>query len=111
MAGLNDAPLVQSLAVPAVCILIAFLGYFSQYLFQYSSLNPGPPSANETIVFNVFLLSLWFTYYKTITEDPGRYVFTDKVIEAEGKPIIVGTVDVAFLKWITIALGRQTVSL
>ncbi|EFY86345.1 palmitoyltransferase pfa4 [Metarhizium acridum CQMa 102] len=84
MAGLNDAPIMQSLAVPAVCILIAFLGYFSQYLFQYSSLKPGPLSASETTVFNILLLSLWFTYYKTITVDPGRYVFTDKVIEAEG---------------------------
>ncbi|KAK2606376.1 Palmitoyltransferase [Conoideocrella luteorostrata] len=85
MAGLNDAPFVQSLAVPTVCFLIAFLGYYSQYMLQSTSLEPGPPSRKETIVFNTFLLSLWYTYYKTVTEDPGRYVFLDKDIEAEGR--------------------------
>lgn len=84
MAGLNDAPIVQSLAVPAVCTLISFLAYFSQYLFQHSSLEPGPPSHTETVVFNVFLLSLWYAYFKTVTQDPGQYVFKDKVIDAEG---------------------------
>lgn len=84
MADLNDAPIVQFLAVPAVCMLISFLAYFSQYLFQYSSLEPGPPSHAETLVFNALLLSLWYAYFKTVTKDPGQYVFGDKVIEAEG---------------------------
>ncbi|GJN79338.1 palmitoyltransferase [Purpureocillium lilacinum] len=84
MAGFNDAPLIQNLAVPAVCLLIAFLSYFSQYLFHNSTLEPGPPSTHESVVFNTLLLCLWYTYFKAVTVDPGRYDFTDRVIEAEG---------------------------
>ncbi|PNY24883.1 Palmitoyltransferase [Tolypocladium capitatum] len=84
MAGFNEAPLVQNLAVPAVCLLIAFLSYFSQYIFHYSTLDPGPPSRTETVVFNTLLLCLWYSYFKAVTVDPGRYVFPHQVIEAEG---------------------------
>lgn len=84
MAGVNDAPLVQNLAVPAVCLLMAFLGYFSQYLFHHSTLEPGPPSRTESAVFNALLLCLWYTYYKAVAVDAGRYVFRDQVIEAQG---------------------------
>ncbi|OAA34291.1 palmitoyltransferase pfa4 [Metarhizium rileyi] len=85
MTGLNDAPFVQSIAVPAVCILIAFLGYFPQYLFRHSSLEPGPPSFRETAVFNGLLTFLWLTYYKAVSEDPGRYLFADKAIKTEAE--------------------------
>ncbi|KAF5019056.1 hypothetical protein F66182_8948 [Fusarium sp. NRRL 66182] len=86
MAGFNDAPFVKGLAVPSVCTLIVFLGYFSQILFTYStSLEPGPPSRHETILFNSLLLILWLTYYRAITVDPGRYIFKDRVIEADGQ--------------------------
>lgn len=84
MAGFNDAPLIQVIAVPAVCLLIAFLGYGSQLVFQSTTLDPGPPSRTETIVFNSLLLVLWYTYYKAVTVDPGRYVFPE-VVEAEGR--------------------------
>ncbi|KJZ77552.1 Palmitoyltransferase PFA4 [Hirsutella minnesotensis 3608] len=84
MAGFNDAPLIQHIAVPAVCLLIAFLSYFSQYLFHCSTLDPGPPSLTETIIFNGLLLCLWLSYYKAVTVDPGRYVFHEQVIESEG---------------------------
>ncbi|KAG6006340.1 hypothetical protein E4U21_007143 [Claviceps maximensis] len=83
MAGLNDAPGVQALAVPAVCSLIAFLSFFPQYLLRYSSLEPGPPSWGETTLFNILIFSLWFAYFRTVTEDPGRFVFPDVVIELE----------------------------
>ncbi|KAI9171866.1 palmitoyltransferase pfa4 [Paramyrothecium foliicola] len=85
MAGFNDAPFIQKLAVPTVCLLISFLGYFSQFLFQKSSLDPGPPTRSETYIFNILLLVLWYTYYKAVTVDPGRYVFPETVIEAEGR--------------------------
>lgn len=83
MAGLSDAPFIQSLAVPSVCCLITFLGYFSQLVFHYSTLDPGPPSQRETVIFNSLLLVLWITYFRAVTVDPGRYVFSERVIEAE----------------------------
>lgn len=86
MAGFSDAPIIQSIAVPAVCLLIAFLGYFSQYVFHYSTtLDPGPPSSRETITFNILLVILYYTYFKAVTVDPGRYEFLDKVIEVDNK--------------------------
>ncbi|KAK3336686.1 palmitoyltransferase pfa4-like protein [Cercophora scortea] len=67
---------LQKLFVPGVCILIAFLGYFSQWLFQTSpDLLPGLLTTRESVVFNLLLVSLWYTYYKACTVDPGRYTF------------------------------------
>lgn len=85
MAGLSDAPLIQNLAVPAVCLLTAFLSYFSQLVFNQSTLDPGPLSRTESRVFNGLLLCLWYTYFKAVTVDPGRYVFPQQVIEADGR--------------------------
>jgi palmitoyltransferase len=85
MAGFNDAPFIRGLAVPSVCTLITFLGYFSQIVFSFSTLDPGPPSRSETILFNGLLLVLWITYYRAVTVDPGRYVFKDRVIDADGQ--------------------------
>ncbi|KAK2011359.1 DHHC zinc finger domain-containing protein [Colletotrichum eremochloae] len=85
MAGLNDSPspFVKRLAVPGVCLLIAFLAYTSQLLFYLAddSLAPGRLSRSETYTFNGLVLCLWYTYYKSCTVDPGRYVFRDSVIE------------------------------
>ncbi|PHH82465.1 hypothetical protein CDD82_5878 [Ophiocordyceps australis] len=72
MAGLNDAPLVSRLALPAVCLLIAFLGYFSQYLLYHGHLDPGPPSSSETLCLNLLLLCVWYTYSRAVLVDPGR---------------------------------------
>ncbi len=85
MAGIADAGIVQKAAIPGVCLLIAFLGYFSQYLFRDEFLEPGPPSRAETILFNGLLLTLWYTYARTCTVDPGRYTFPEQVIEAKGR--------------------------
>lgn len=86
MAGFSDAPYIQGIAVPAVCLLITFLGYFSQYVFHFSTtLDPGPPSRTETIIFNTLLVILYYTYYKAVTVDPGRYVFPEQVIEVDSK--------------------------
>ncbi|KAL0935058.1 palmitoyltransferase pfa4 [Colletotrichum truncatum] len=83
MAGFNDSPLIKRLAVPAVCLLIAFLAYSSQILFYVAgdSLLPGRLSSAEFYTFNILLVCLWYTYYKACTVDPGRYTFADGVIE------------------------------
>lgn len=84
MAGFSDSPLIQDLAVPGVCLLIAFLSYVSQLVFhRATTLEPGPPSRGETVVFNLLLAALWITYYRTVTTDPGRYVFPEKVMEVD----------------------------
>lgn len=85
MAGFNESGLVKVAAVPAVCALIAFLGYFPQWLFRNNTLDPGPPTQNETYIFNTLLAALWWTYYMAIVTDPGRYVFDDQVIEVSGR--------------------------
>ncbi|ORY57165.1 DHHC palmitoyltransferase-domain-containing protein, partial [Pseudomassariella vexata] len=67
---------VQKLAIPAVCLLIAFLGYGSQLLFASSpDLAPGPLTKTEKYAFNTLLLCLWWTYCKACSVDPGRYTF------------------------------------
>ncbi|KAH8883817.1 zf-DHHC-domain-containing protein [Thozetella sp. PMI_491] len=79
MVGIQTGPSargLQILAVPAVCVLISFLAYYSQYLFATSeNLLPGPLSRSESILFNVLLVCLWWTYYRACAVDPGRYTF------------------------------------
>ncbi|KAI1496197.1 DHHC palmitoyltransferase-domain-containing protein [Biscogniauxia marginata] len=75
LIGTTASP-IQRLAVPAVCLLIAFLAYASQWLFAHApDLSPGPLTPTETYVFNALLCCLWYTYYKAVTVDPGRYEF------------------------------------
>ncbi|KAF6821882.1 palmitoyltransferase pfa4 [Colletotrichum musicola] len=83
MAGINDSPLIKRLAVPGVCLLISFLAYTSQLLFYIAdeSLPPARLSTTETTVFNILLLCLWYTYYRSCTVDPGRYTLGEDVIE------------------------------
>ncbi|KAK0734207.1 DHHC palmitoyltransferase-domain-containing protein [Lasiosphaeria miniovina] len=65
---------LQALAVPGVCLLIGFLGYVSQLLFYTApDLAPGPLTTPESVVFNLLLACLWWTYYKACTVEPGRY--------------------------------------
>ncbi|KAJ1327893.1 palmitoyltransferase [Microdochium nivale] len=72
----SNLPGVQRLAIPAVCLLIAFLAYTSQWLYATSpQLSPGPLTTRETYVFNALLACLWLTYFRACTVDPGRYVF------------------------------------
>ncbi|RYP41066.1 hypothetical protein DL767_001227 [Monosporascus sp. MG133] len=72
----STAPELQRLLVPFVCVLIAFLAYGSQWLFANApDLAPGPLTPTETYVFNGLVCCLWWTYYKAVTVDPGRYVF------------------------------------
>ncbi|TPX17960.1 uncharacterized protein E0L32_011961 [Thyridium curvatum] len=77
MAPIQTGPAtrgLQILAVPAVCMLIAFLGYSSQWLFHVAEdLAPGPLTPREFVAFNSLLLCLWWTYFKACTVDPGRY--------------------------------------
>ncbi|PVI08019.1 zf-DHHC-domain-containing protein [Periconia macrospinosa] len=57
------------LAVPAVYLLIAFLGYPSQILFLY--LEPAPLTRNELILSNVLLVLIFITYTRSVYVDPG----------------------------------------
>ncbi|KAI0377683.1 zf-DHHC-domain-containing protein [Hypomontagnella monticulosa] len=82
----STEPFLQRLAVPAVCILIAFLAYTSQWLFANApDLTPGPLTTAETYTFNTLVLCLWYTYYKACTVDPGRYVFPTSITKREKK--------------------------
>ncbi|KAK4039333.1 DHHC palmitoyltransferase-domain-containing protein [Parachaetomium inaequale] len=79
MTSLKTGPSTRGLHrlyIPAVCALIAFQGYYSQYLFHTDpELAPGPLTRRETITFNTLLACLWLTYYRACTVDPGRYLF------------------------------------
>ncbi|KAK3329498.1 DHHC palmitoyltransferase-domain-containing protein [Apodospora peruviana] len=71
-----STPGLKVLIIPAVCLLIGFLGYFSQWLFYTApDLAPGPLTTRQATVFNTLLVCLWWTYYKAVTVDPGRYPF------------------------------------
>ncbi|KAM7224398.1 palmitoyltransferase [Rhypophila decipiens] len=80
MRGLKTGPSsssssgLQRLMIPGVCLLITFLGYGSQLLFYTSpDLAPGPMTSRQAKIFNLLILCLWWTYYKAVTVDPGRY--------------------------------------
>ncbi|KAL2271028.1 hypothetical protein VTJ83DRAFT_399 [Remersonia thermophila] len=79
MPSIQTGPAARGLHfvyIPAVCTLIAFLGYFSQYLFGSDpNIAPGPLSRRQSLTFNALLLCLWWCYYRACTVDPGRYVF------------------------------------
>lgn len=78
MPGLLTGPAsdsLQSYFIPASCALIVFLGYTSQWLFNTAQyLEPGPLTQRETVIFNILLACMWWTYYKACTVPPGRYV-------------------------------------
>ncbi|KAI8955574.1 zf-DHHC-domain-containing protein [Xylaria longipes] len=72
----SGAPGLQRLAVPFASLLIAVLGYGSQWLFANSpDLEPGPLTPTQTRIFNTLLVCLWWTYWRACTVDPGRYEF------------------------------------
>ncbi|KAI0809832.1 DHHC palmitoyltransferase-domain-containing protein [Xylaria sp. FL0064] len=72
----STAPGLQRLAVPFASLLIAALGYGSQWLFFTSpDLEPGPLTPTQTRLFNTLLVCLWWTYWRACTVDPGRYKF------------------------------------
>ncbi|KAI1289043.1 DHHC palmitoyltransferase-domain-containing protein [Xylaria venustula] len=84
----STAPGIQRLAVPFASLLIAGLGYGSQWLFLTSpDLKPGPLTTNETRFFNTLLVCLWWTYWRACTVDPGRYEFPrPSSKKGDGKP-------------------------
>ena len=86
MAGLNDVPFVQTLAIPASCLFILFLAYSSQYLLHTAdNLDPGPPTPRETIVFNILLALMCITYYKACSVHPGRFEHSADFVRLAGK--------------------------
>lgn len=66
----SNLPALRKLAVPAVCVLIAFLAYSSQILFHH--LEPGPLTRTETIWFNSLVACIWWSYERACRVDPGR---------------------------------------
>ncbi|KAL5336868.1 DHHC palmitoyltransferase-domain-containing protein [Aspergillus crustosus] len=61
---------VSRLAIPAVCTLIAFLAYTSQYfLFHFEE---APLKRQETWRINIHAICIWICYYRSCTVDPGR---------------------------------------
>lgn len=79
MSGLLVGPTsdaFQRFFIPSVCVLIIFLAYSSQWLFNTAeNLEPGPMTKRETTIFNILLVCVWATYYKACTVPPGRYNF------------------------------------
>ncbi|KAI1751829.1 zf-DHHC-domain-containing protein [Xylaria castorea] len=72
----SGAPGLQRLAVPFASLLMAVVGYGSQWLFANSpDLEPGPLTPTQTRIFNTLLVCLWWTYWRACTVDPGRYEF------------------------------------
>ncbi|KAI1421824.1 DHHC palmitoyltransferase-domain-containing protein [Xylaria sp. FL1777] len=72
----STAPGLQRLAVPFASLLIALLGYGSQWLFATSpDLEPGPLTPTQSRLFNTLLVCLWWTYWRACSVDPGRYEF------------------------------------
>ena len=57
------------LAIPAVCLLISFLSYTPQILFQ--DIVPGPLSTAQSIKFNILVLCIWICYFRACFTDPG----------------------------------------
>lgn len=60
----------SSLAVPAVLVLIAFLGYSSQLLYPH--LDPHPLERNQKITFNLLLACLLTSFARACLTDAGR---------------------------------------
>lgn len=60
----------SSLAVPAVVVLVALLGYTSQYLYQH--LEPHPLEKDQAITFNVLLACLLISFTRACLTDPGH---------------------------------------
>ncbi|CAK7562933.1 MAG: Palmitoyltransferase [Sporothrix epigloea] len=79
MTSLQTGPYrlgMHLVAIPAAISVIVFLGYSSQWLFNTAtSLNPGPLSTAESVVFNTLLGCMWWSYLRACTVNPGRYVF------------------------------------
>jgi hypothetical protein len=65
-----NLPALRKLAVPSVCILIAFLAYTSQYLFYH--LEPGPLTRREATWLNILVGCTWLSYERACRVDPGR---------------------------------------
>lgn len=62
------------LAIPAVTLLVLFLGFYSQYIFNTSpNLGSGPLSVSQTSILSTLVLCVLYTYYKACTVNPGTY--------------------------------------
>ncbi|KAI1177342.1 zf-DHHC-domain-containing protein [Nemania sp. FL0916] len=83
-----SSPGFQRVAVPFASLLIAILGYGSQWLFATApDLEPGPLTTTESRVFNALLICVWWTYWRACTVDPGRYEFPRSSGKGKGKTV------------------------
>lgn len=60
----------SQLAIPATIVLVSFLAYSSQYLFN--QIAPGPLSKDEVLLLNVLAICIWVSYARTCLVDPGH---------------------------------------
>jgi palmitoyltransferase len=67
-----QTPALQNLAVPAVCLLICFLAYSSQYLFYHLHLDPGALTTKEALWLNILVAATCWSYERACRVDPGR---------------------------------------
>lgn len=80
---------VYRLAVPGVCILIAFLAYGSQQLFP--NLDPGPLTSQQKWVFNIMVGGIWVCYARAIATDPGTVPSDwrpDEISKEDQEPLV-----------------------
>ncbi|KAK4129399.1 zf-DHHC-domain-containing protein [Parathielavia appendiculata] len=83
-----STPGLHLIYIPAVCALIAFQAYYSQYLFSSDpDLAPGPLTGRDSLTFNTLVACLWWTYYRACTVDPGRYIFPPSPTSSPPDPI------------------------
>ncbi|TAQ90100.1 hypothetical protein B7494_g1539 [Chlorociboria aeruginascens] len=73
----------KDLAVPGSCLIMGFVAYSSQFLFHH--IEPEPLSKSQTIWFNVIVLGVWWSYYKTCSVDPGPKGWVEKIGAKKGK--------------------------
>ena len=91
-------PTIEAFAIPGVSLLISFLSYSSQFLFYF--IEPGPLTHNEALVFNGFVLGIWWCYNLACTTDPGPKGWVGKGVSRsnKGKESVEGEDEDAQLK-------------
>lgn len=63
-------PPLQRLAPPGVTLLVCFLAFSSQWLFQY--IEPGPLRKGDVYIFNSLIAALLISHLRACYTDPGQ---------------------------------------
>ncbi|KAG9233169.1 DHHC palmitoyltransferase-domain-containing protein [Amylocarpus encephaloides] len=72
---------LEDFAVPAVCVLIFFLSYTSQFLFYH--IEPGPLEYGDAVWFNVLVGCIWWCYDRACTVDPAPKGWVRRLVKIE----------------------------